>query len=81
MEFVRRIFQSLFEDTTINTNFLKSCICNTICIETHKLFALFNNKELRNFKVRRTHSILEGIDAGCWKVFSGTNAMKLVAQN
>ena len=58
MEFVRAIFQNLFEDTTITTNFLKSHICSTSCIEIHALFAIFNNKELRNFNVRPTHSIL-----------------------
>ena len=29
MEFVSAIFQNLFVDTTITTNFLKSHICNT----------------------------------------------------
>ena len=58
MEFVRAIFQNLFEDTTITTNFLKSHISSTSCIEIHALFAIFNNKELRNFNVRATHSIL-----------------------
>ena len=81
MEFVTPIFQSLFEDTTIATNFLKSHICSTFCIEIHTWFATFNKKELRNFKVRLTHSILQGIDHGKWKVFSSINAMKLVTQN
>ena len=62
MEFVRPFFQSLFEDITITTNFLKSHICSTSCIDIHTLFAIFNNKELKNFKVRSTHSILKGID-------------------
>ena len=65
MKFVRPIFQSLFEDTTITTNFLKSHICSTSSYtEIHTLFAIFNNKELRNFEVRPTHSILKGIDDG-----------------
>ena len=65
MEFVRSIFQSLFEDTTVITNFLlKSHICSTYCIEIHTLFAIFNNKELGNFKVRPTQRILKGIDDG-----------------
>ena len=52
MEFVRPIFQSLFEDTTVIIKFLKSHICSTSCIEIHTLFANSNNEELRNFKVR-----------------------------
>ena len=60
MEFVRPIFQSLFEDTAITTNFLKSHVCNTFCTEIDTLFATFNNKHLGNF--RPTHSILKGID-------------------
>ena len=51
MEFASTIFWSLFEDTTIPTKFLKSHICNTPCIEINTLFAIFNNKELGNFKV------------------------------
>ena len=62
MEFVRPIFQGLFEDTKITTKFLKSHIFSTSCIEIHILFAIFNKKELKNFKVRPTHSILKGID-------------------
>ena len=69
MEFVRPIFQSLFEYTTLTDNFLKSHICNTSCTEIHTLFAIFNNNELRNFKVGTTHSILKGIDEYYWKVF------------
>ena len=64
MESVRPVFQSLFEDTIITTNFLKSHICSTSCIEIHTLFAIFNNKELGHFKVRSTHSILKGVDDG-----------------
>ena len=52
------MFQSLFVDTTI------SKICNPWCIEIHILFTIFNNKELRNFKGRPTHSILKGMDHG-----------------
>ena len=63
MEFVKPIFQSLFEDTTITTNFLKSHICST-SIEIDKLFAIFIKKELRNFKARPTPIILKGIDHG-----------------
>ena len=62
MEFVRFIFQGLLEDTIVTTNFLKSHICSTSCIEIHILLAIFNNKELRNFRVRTTHSILKAID-------------------
>ena len=64
MKFFRPIFQTLFEDTTVITNFLKSQICSTFCIEIHTLFTIFNNKELRNFKVRPTQRILKGIDDG-----------------
>ena len=63
MEFVRSIFQILFEDTTITTNTLKSCISSPSIIEIHTLFAIFNNKELRNFKGRPTHSILKGMES------------------
>ena len=63
MEFVKVILQSLFEDTTITTNFVKSHICST-SIEIHKLFPTFIKKELRNFKVRPTPVILTGIDDG-----------------
>ena len=49
-EFVKNIFWDCFEDTTVTTNFLKSNICNTSCIEINKLYAIFNNKELGNFK-------------------------------
>ena len=62
MEFGRPIFQSLFKGTTINTNFLKSHT-NTSCNEIHTLFAILNDKELRDFNVRTTHNILKGIDA------------------
>ena len=58
MKFVGIIFQGLFEDTTVTTSFLKSHICNISFIEFH-MFAKFNNKELRNFKVRPNHSILK----------------------
>ena len=54
MEFVWSVFQGLFEDTTITTNFLKSNISKTSWIEIHTLFAIFKNKELRSFKVRLT---------------------------
>ena len=64
MEFVRPILQSLFEDTTITTNFLKSHICSTSRIEIQTVSAIFNNKELTNFKVGPIHSILKGIDDG-----------------
>ena len=64
MEFVWPIFQTLFADTTITNNFLKSHICSTSYIAIDTLFAIFNNKELRNFKVRPTNSILKGIDDG-----------------
>ena len=43
--------------------FLKSHICNTSCIKIHTLFAISNNKELWNFKVRQIYSVL-GIDDG-----------------
>ena len=57
MEFIKPIFQGLFEDTTITTNFLKSHICST-SIKMDKLFDIFIKKELRNFKVRPTPIIL-----------------------
>ena len=63
-EFVKTIFLSLFEDTTITTNFPKSHICNTSYIEINTLFAIFNNKGLRNFKIRPNHCILKRMDAG-----------------
>ena len=80
-ELVRPIFQSLFEDTTVTTNLLKSYICSTSCIEIHTFFAISNNKELRNFKVRPAHRMLKRIDDGLWKVFSDINTMNLVTQN
>ena len=64
MEFVRPIFQSLFEDTTIINNLLKSHICSTLCNEIHTLFPVFINKKLRNFKVRPTDNIPKAIDDG-----------------
>ena len=77
MEIVRPIFHSFFEDTTVTENILKSRICNTSCIEIYTLFAIFNNKELRNFKGRPR---IEWIMV-FWKVISGMNAMKSVTQN
>ena len=59
MEFARPIFQGLLEDNTITTNFLKSDISG---IEVHTLFAIFNSKELSNFKVRPIYSKLKGMD-------------------
>ena len=44
--------------------FPKSHICSTSCIEIHISFAIFNNKESRNCKVRSTLSIPKGIDDG-----------------
>ena len=38
------IFQSLFEDTIINANFLKSHICNISCIEVNTLVATLKKK-------------------------------------
>ena len=64
MEIVRPIFHSFFEDTTMTDNILKSRIYNTSCIEIYTLFAIFNNKELRNFKGRPAHSILNRMDHG-----------------
>ena len=52
-KFIWPIFQRLLENTTITSIFLKSHIS---CIETNTWFALFNNRELRNFNVRPTHS-------------------------
>ena len=54
----------MFEDTTITTKILKSHICDTSCIEINTLFAIFNDKELRNFKVRAAHRIVKGMDDG-----------------
>lgn len=64
MEFVRPILRSSFEDITVTSNFLKSRICNTPCIEINTLFVIFNDKELRNFKVRAAHRIVKGMDDG-----------------
>ena len=75
----RTIFGRLFEDTKITTRLPKRPICNTIEINT--LFAICNNKELGNFKVRPNHTMLKEMDAGLWKVFSSLNTMKLVTQN
>ena len=63
MEFVRTIFRSLFEGTTIPTNFLKSQICKTPYVEINRLFAIFNNKEVENFKIRPNHSMPKGMNA------------------
>lgn len=46
MEFVSLIFQSLFEDIAITTNFLKSYIYSKFCIEINTFFATFKNEEL-----------------------------------
>ena len=51
MECVRPIFKILLENTTIITSFLKNHICDISCIEINILFVIFNNKELKNFKV------------------------------
>ena len=64
MKFVRTIFQFFFEDITITTNFRKSHIRNTSCIEITALFAIFKNKELGNLKVRPNHTIHKGMNAG-----------------
>ena len=69
MEFDRPILQTLFEDTKITTNFLKSHIFNTSCIEIQTLFDISNKKELRKFKVRPAHSILKRIDDANGKSF------------
>ena len=61
MKLFMSVFLSLHQDTTITTNFLKSHICKTSCIEIYTLFAIFNNKELGNTKVRPAHTILKGI--------------------
>ena len=63
-EFVKTIFRSLFEDTTITTNFLKSHICNASYIEINNNITIFNNKGLGNCKARPNHSILQRVDAG-----------------
>ena len=63
MEFIKSIFQSLFEDTTITINFLKSHFFNTSCFEINILFAIFISRELKNFIVKLTHSIL-----GWWQI-------------
>ena len=62
MEFVMSVFQSILEGTTILTNFLKGHICNKSLIEIHTLLAIFNNEELRNFKVKSSHTILKEMD-------------------
>ena len=76
---MRTIFRRLFEDAKITIRFPKRYTCNTIEINT--LFAIFDNKRLRNFKVRPKDTILKEMKAGYWKVFSGLIAMKLVAKN
>ena len=58
MEFFRTIFQSLFEDTTITTIFLKNHISNIFLVEFDTFFAIFNNKGFENWKTKP------------WKVFS-----------
>ena len=40
MEFVRPTFQSLYEETTITTNLLKSRISNISRIEIHTFFVI-----------------------------------------
>ena len=52
MEFIRPIFHSLFEGTTVTKSFLKSLICNASYNEVNKLFATFNKKQLGNVKLR-----------------------------
>ena len=64
MEFLRTIFQILFEVTKIITKFLKSHIRSTSCIEINTLFAIFNNEGLGTFEFRRNRSILNGMGAG-----------------
>ena len=61
---MKSIFQSLFEDTKITNNFLKSHFFNTSCFVINTLFAIFNTRELRNFKVRLAHSMLKEMDDG-----------------
>ena len=77
-EFVRTVFRSLIEGSTITTKFLKCHICNTSCIEINTLFAICNSNCLGNFKVGPNHVILKVMDAGSWKVFPSMNAMELV---
>ena len=64
MEFVRTFFRSLFEDTTVTTNFLKTNSCNTPHFGINTFFANFSNKELWNLKVRINHIIIRGMDDG-----------------
>ena len=63
----RTIFGRLFEDSKITTRFLKDSFSNNIDI--NKLFAIFNNKEMGNFKVRPSHTMLKEMGAGLWKFF------------
>ena len=53
-----------FRSTTVTNIFLKSDICNTLYNEINTLCVTFNDKELEYFKVRPTHSILNGMENG-----------------
>ena len=53
MEWVGPISKILLENTTIITSFLKNHICDISCIEINILFVIFNNKELKYFKVTK----------------------------
>ena len=56
--FVKPIFRSFFEATTITTNFIKiTFLTHSLLREIIRLFAVFNNKGLGNFIVRPNRSI------------------------
>ena len=61
----RNIFGRLFEDSKITTRFPKDTFVTILTL----LFAMFNNKEMGNFKVRPNHTMLKEMGAGLWKSF------------
>ena len=56
--FLKTIFRSFFEATTITTNFIKiTLLTHSLLREIIRLFAVFNNEGLGNFIVRPNRSI------------------------
>ena len=68
-EFVGIIFRSLFQYITVAANFQKNLVCDTSYIEINAFFAIFNNKESENFKVRPSYSILKKWKSDCFKKY------------
>ena len=68
-EFVGIIFRSLFQYITVVANFQKNLVCDTSYIEINAFFAIFNNKESENFKVRPSYSILKKWKSDCFKKY------------